>query len=490
MMRFLSCFFHREEGSTMPFIALGTFMLIGATGTAIDMGRVQIVQTRMQNALDAAGLAVGSQVSTINVQSETNKYFYANFPANYLGTRISSLSAEPNSDSSVINLAVSGTVDTTFMKIFGINTVNVAATSQINRAAKGMELVLVIDNTGSMLNSAGGTISKLSAAKTAANSLLDTVFGANTNTIANLWVGLVPFSQSVNVGTSHSSWTTNATLNWGDQSWGGCVESRSNGTASPQYDITEDPPSTQLFKKYYWPDDGTNNWITTTTTQHCTGSGKNRQCTTTTTTTYDHSYSSSLGDEKGPNADCPQPVTPLTASKNTVVSAINSMTAQGNTHIDLGLAWGWRMLSPSWRSLWGGEMNTNSLPLDYNTPLMNKVVVLMTDGDNTITDGLYSAYDYPDNGQLGSNACNSYGTCTTGINELNTRTSTVCTSMKSRGIIIYTIALGSNVSTAGRTLLQNCATKPEFYFLSPTTNELQGIFQTIGDSLANLRVSQ
>ena len=44
-----------NTGSVLPFIALGIVLLAGATGTAIDMGRVQIVQTRMQTALDAAG---------------------------------------------------------------------------------------------------------------------------------------------------------------------------------------------------------------------------------------------------------------------------------------------------------------------------------------------------------------------------------------------------------------------------------------------------
>ena len=62
--------------------------------------------------------------------------------------------------------------------------------------------------------------------------------------------------------------------------------------------------------------------------------------------------------------------------------------------------------------------------------------------------------------------------------------------MKQNGILIYTIALGTDVSTTGQTLLQGCASKPEYYFLSPTTDVLQTSFQQIGDSLANLRISQ
>jgi len=39
-----------EEGSVIPLVALGMFVLVGATGTAIDMGRQEIVQSRLQNA--------------------------------------------------------------------------------------------------------------------------------------------------------------------------------------------------------------------------------------------------------------------------------------------------------------------------------------------------------------------------------------------------------------------------------------------------------
>jgi hypothetical protein len=160
------------------------------------------------------------------------------------------------------------------------------------------------------------------------------------------------------------------------------------------------------------------------------------------------------------------------------------MTAVGNTSTNLGAAWGWRLLSPRWRGLWGGEMNTNGLPLNYNSDLMYKVMVLMSDGDNTIDNGSRGAYWYLSNGKLGTT------NSSTAVTRMNDRTRQICTSMKSNGVIIYTIALGSNVSTAGRNLLRDCATNPDYYFLSPTTNELQNIFRQIGDSLANLRISQ
>lgn len=461
MISGLRSFLRCERGSAMPIVALGMFALIGATGTAVDMGRVQIVQSRMQNALDSAGLAAGASISTTNVTTEASKYFYVNFPANYLGTQITSFSATATVDNNLINLDVTGQVKTTFMKLLGITTVNVSAHSQITRANKGMELVLVMDNTGSMSSSG-----KLSAMKSAATDLINNLFGSNS-TVPNLWVGLVPFTMTVNIGTSHASWTETNSFDWGPSpsAWMGCVDARE---ASGR-DVTDDPPSVAKFPQYYWPDDSNNNWITTTT--------KNGKTTTT--------YSSPLNTSLGPNKNCVAAVTPMTASKSTILNGISSMTALGNTHIGIGAVWGWRMLSPRWQGLWGGEMNTNSLPLAYNTPLMSKVMVLLTDGDNTMDNSNHTAYWYLSNGKLGTT------NSTTAVNSLNTRLATVCTSAKANNIIIYTIGLSIPSSdTTAINLLRNCATKPEYYFNSPTASDLQAVFRSIADSLANLRVSK
>jgi Flp pilus assembly protein TadG len=465
-------FWRDRRGVVMPMIALGIFTLIVAAGAGIDMGRTQLVQSRLSSALDNAGLAAAASVSTTDISSEANKYFNANFPSGYMGASVGALIVSINADNSVISLSVSASVPTTIMKIAGINSLPITVQSEITRANKGLELVLVMDNTGSMTQSAGGGVSKISAAKTAATNLVNILYGSNT-ALPNLWIGLVPFTQSVNVGTSHSSWTATTSFNWGTTSWAGCVESRSNGSSTPQYDITDDIPSTRIFPKYYAPDDSNNNWITTTTVHGHT------------TTSYNISSS------QGPNVNCPQTITPINNSKTTLLNAINAMRTGGNTHIDLGLAWGWRLLSPKWRGLWGGSMDTNNLPLDYNTQLMNKAIVLMTDGDNTISNGVYSAYGYPSSGQLGANACVS-GNCTNGLNQINARTTAVCNNIKANNsnVIIYTVAFGTSISTTAKNILLACASKPAYFFDSPTAADLQTAFQQIGDSLANLRISK
>lgn len=454
-----------NTGAVMPLMAVSIIALVGMTGAAVDTGRAQLVQSKLSSALDAAGLAAGSNISTEDVQGEVEKYFDANFPSDFLGAEVTELIATPSDDNTRINLSAEAEVPVRIMQVMGFDTLTVRATSEITRETKGLEVVIVLDTTGSMDDPAGST-TKLQAAKDAANDLVDILFG-DGDVPDDLYVGIVPFAQAVNIGSSRTSWVT-GTFNWGPTSWGGCVDARETSNR----DVTDDPPSTALFPRYYWPCDSNNQWY---------GTNSNRtNCSTGSGMAYKTPLSTST---RGPNLYCSQAVTPMTSNETTLHNAINSLSADGNTHVVLGAAWAWRMISPRWRNLWGGEMDTNALPLDYDTPLMNKAVIIMTDGDNTISNSTRGAYWYLSNGKLGTT------NSTTAVSRLNSRTETVCTNMKNNGIFVYTIAFGTAISGTAQTMLRNCATNGDYYFYSPTGDDLEDAFHTIGDSLSNLRIS-
>ncbi len=530
-------FARSESGMTLPLMGLSMIVMTGFAGLAIDVGRMQMVQSKLQFSLDAAGLAAGSTVSTTSLNAEAVKYLKADFGCGtganatcYMGASLStnSPSVTANSTNTVFTLSATATVPTTFMGVVGVSSMTVTANSQISRAVTGLELVFVLDNTGSMTQSAGGTISKIQALKNASTTLVNTLFGgATTSTNGKLWVGIVPFSQTVNIGTSHMSWidpdyvydSAMTPLYWGGTGydWGGCVDARLNGE-----DITDDPPVTSspqtLFGKYYWTSDnlntdsfaaGNNNWAdvatytktvtvtckpghtctpstTITTPTSCapgtTSNNKSITVTTCVPLTYKNIVSPLNTTSHGPNLNCPQQITTMTNTSTTLLTAITAMTAQGNTEVNQGLEWGWHLLSPRWQGLWGGTMNSNDLPLAYNTQGMAKAVVLLTDGDNTIDNGSHGSYWFLGSGRTGSTSSSS------AVTRLDNKTLALCTAMKAQGIYIYTIGLGA--SGINTTLLQNCATSANYAFISPSTSDLQSIFDTIGDSLSNLRVSQ
>lgn len=457
-------------GGILPMAGFVFFALIVLTGFAIDAGRFFLLHSSLQRALDAGALSAVVKMSTQDVATELEKFTTVNFASGYVGGAIDSLDYELSDDEKTLTATASASAPTTFMQLLGIETMTVSVATEIERSVGGLELVLVLDNTGSMSGTA------LTSLKTAANTLLGILFGDNA-TAENLYVGIVPFSQTVNIGTEHESWLTAGSLDaldWGTTSWGGCVEARDG------YDTTDATPSAVRFDPYYFEDSSSNDWITTTTTR--TGSQKGGKGTTSTTTTT--TYASPLDNTtQGPNLYCPSEVTPMTSTKATLTAAVAAMQAVGNTHINFGAVWGWRMLSPKWRGLWGGDMDTYSLPLDYNSKNMSKAAVIMTDGENVMSSSIYTAYGWLSEGRLGTTSANSAKTA------LNSRLSTVCTAMKNAGIIVYTVAF-KNPGTSTQSLLKSCATQDSFYFNSPTATELQTAFKQIGDSLSSLRVSR
>jgi Flp pilus assembly protein TadG len=441
-----------EAGSILPIIALSALAILGATGLALDGGRLMLMNSTLQSAIDAGGLSAVAKMNTTEVTDVVRKFARSNFANGYVSADITSLNTTLNADKTVLTITATAETSTMFMKIFGISKVTSTASSQITRAMGGLELALVLDVTGSMKD-----YGKLAALKVAAKDLLDIMFGNNA-TADKLYVGIVPFSQTVNIGTTRTSWLTTTS-----RSWNGCVDERTGGL-----DQTDDPPSKQKFPR----------------------------------------NTSSL---------CPPAVVPLTSTKATLVNAINGLTAIGGTHINVGAVWGWRMLSPQWRGQWGSGV-TSTLPLNYGTKGMEKAVVIMTDGQNEWANGgSYGTYEPVCTRRDKHDDCTRYKMTTderldlSAIGEdededkaedevrdnlkikasavLDTRMTKVCDSMADKGIKVFTIAFGSP-GAAIETRLKACASQDSYFFSSPTAADLRVAFKTIGDSLSNLRVSR
>src|SRR5690606_21837727 len=143
--------------------------------------------------------------------------------------------------------------------------------------------------------------------------------------------------------------------------WKGCVEARDQPYEEAQ---AEALPSVRKWPRFYWP----------------SNKGKVYKNSQGTTFQPDNPWPTVIertddNNARGPNLGCRPAITPLQPKKSTVITAINNMGAwnRGGTMGNLGLAWGWRALSPNWRGMWGGATPAD-LPLDYDTPLMDKVI--------------------------------------------------------------------------------------------------------------------
>lgn len=625
-----------RRGSVAWLLAAAIVPLVAAIGLSIDGARGWLVKSRLSQAIDAAGLAGGRVISSPSRDADIQMFFNANFPSNFMRATVDGPHISVDSDVTTITINARATIPTTFMRVVGIQELTVRADTVVQRTDRGMELVLVMDNTGSMR-----TNNRIGKMKDAAEDLVNFLYGTR-ETVPNFWIGLVPYAAVVNIGTAHQDWTvpqatvsfeitamtrssvsstdpdtaivcvdidptnpftgqlrsgyivdiagaSNAkyngrhmirlgtgaskpaggdiaspgceitsanastrfwymispTSNWYDlkpelsmpatpatravshipmtasrpapvyhdsTSWKGCVEARATPYEEAQ---AQELSTTQPWVRSYWastngmkfydqnnevmrasgnngyPRSGDNNWGTPRHPLDMAGAVNE-------TVAADN-------DAHGPNIGCPPPILPLQPNKSAALTAIGAMDtwSRGGTMANLGLAWGWRVLSPAWRGLWGAPSPAN-LPLNYNTPLIDKVVILLTDGENQWYDwpahapgcasvspcGLPGDADYTAYGRLVEQRLGSgINTNSAAQTEINSRMLSLCQTMQQSGIIIYTIVV-ETPSSATNALYQACASKPEYYFPTPDANDLSSVFKQIAEQLANLRLAQ
>jgi hypothetical protein len=191
---------------------------------------------------------------------------------------------------------------------------------------------------------------------------------------------------------------------------------------------------------------------------------------------------------RGPNMNCPTPILPLTDRRQDVLDAVSRMRhwLGGGTVSSEGLAWGWRVLSPTVPFTEGDAYDAS-----------NKVIVLMTDGLNWVsrspndvfrTD--YSAYNalglwlhfWPGSGPRirSPEAFADY---------LDGRMEAVCENAKREGIEVYTIVF-REPDARTRRLLRACATSDDHAFTADNDAELLQSFAAIAQSIAALRLTR
>lgn len=182
-------------------------------------------------------------------------------------------------------------------------------------------------------------------------------------------------------------------------------------------------------------------------------------------------------------------VQPLTSSKAKLnaYTVANALKPSGATAGQLGTAWAWYMVSPSFKELYDDLVTTvdgdfESQPASYTAPNTLKIVIIMTDGEyNTeYCKGVspsYSGCSAPDG--------------TTGImSGPFGQAEDLCYNMKQDKIIVYTV--GFNLGTTGNAVdvLTNCASDRSKAKLANDNDGLVTAFREIGENISDLRLSQ
>lgn len=188
-MKPLSLRHARQQGQITIIAALTMIGLAGIVGLAVDAGMAYVTKARLNAAVDSAAVAAARAVTngttqaqqTASAQQAASDFFHANFANGYLrGTpSLNTPTVQFEQGKVTISVSASSTMPLTLLKVLGFNNVAVAATSTTIR--KDLDMIFVIDSSGSM-NPVWSTV------RSNANSFLNQ-FSPTTDR-----VGLVHFS--------------------------------------------------------------------------------------------------------------------------------------------------------------------------------------------------------------------------------------------------------------------------------------------------------
>jgi len=444
-------FWQSRTGNVAITFAFATIPILGALGAAVDFSRANSVKADLQAALDSTALMLSREASTdtnTQLQANAQSYFTANY--NRPGTSIGTITATYTTTGGT-QVLVNGSVNvpTDFAQVLGVYSITVTATSTVKWGMSRLRVALVLDNTGSMAQSG-----KIGALQTATTNLLSQLSSAAT-TNGDVYVSIVPFVNAVNLDPANYNATW---IDWTD--W-----NASNGTCSNSRYTTQ---SSCTSNHKTWTPANHNSWSGCVTDRGLPYSTGN---TTPSAGNYDQTVTQPIAGNTATlfpafqAPSCPQATMGLSYDWSSMQSVVNNMQPGGSTDQPIGLVWGWQTL------VGGGPFTAPAMDPNYT---YTQVIVLLTDGLNT-QDRWYGD-GYSTSTQVDSRMYDSSGNGT-------------CANIKATGIIIYTVQVNTDGSPTS-TLLQNCASSSDKFFLLTSSDQIITTFNTIGTNLTKLYVAK
>jgi len=432
-------------------------------GAAVDYSSAMRMRTNLTSSLDSAALSVAvakTSGQNVNLTDAALTQAVQKALQGALGQYSTNANITPTATidgSGALAATAQFSVPTRIMGLVGIHSINVTAATRVAMPAGPVELAMVLDTTGSMAGA------KIAALQSAATNLTNAMFSI-PNAATNVKMAVVPFTDYVNIGLAdrNSSWLTGA-QDYTTPASGSCQD-YPNMVCTGGYTTVNSTCTTDGITSACSYQDcngftqqGTYQWCPSASTYTWYG------CVGSRTLPADVGASADVADATNPvpallNYSCSTPLQRLTNNQATVQTAINGLTAWGETYIAPALLWGWRVLSPYTPYADGAAYNSRT----------RKYIVLMTDGYNT------HSPNYPDH----------EGTDTATANNLTAQT---CTAIKAKGITIFTVAFQVSDTTI-KSILQSCATSSTGYFDSTSASDLMTAFQSIGNAITQVRI--
>jgi Flp pilus assembly protein TadG len=176
-----------ERGQVLPFMGLLILVIIGLCGLSADVGKILIARAQLGRTADAAALAGVLQMPNIaKASSSAQAFATANDPG-------ASVTVYPDVSEQQVRVVAKRTVNTVFMRVFGIKTFTVANEATAGAGSPPLDAMLAIDATSSMSSSPCKSASDSSTpgcpiaeAKSAAKTFVNALLPSSGTTVGEI----------------------------------------------------------------------------------------------------------------------------------------------------------------------------------------------------------------------------------------------------------------------------------------------------------------
>jgi len=384
--------FHAAEDGALTALALYLFVgMLVVTGVAIEIMRHEERRVLIQGVADRAALAAADLSQSLTPSQVVQDYFAK--------SGLSGLTITPVVEQGAfgewreVTIDVSETYPTFLAQFAGLNEMTVNARTRAKESIGNVEISMVLDISGSMNDkvyvngSYRGT--RISLLRSAAVDFVDTMFknvqppGAPAG---RLGISIVPYNQQVVLGTGLAARFNLST----DHSANTCVDFFSAADfATPAVTPTQPLQRAMIgdsFDYRQWGFSTQSYWTNSSAIINCP----------------ENSMAAVL---------------PFGNNKTTLTNKINALTAGGDTAIDMGAKWGLALLDPAAQpvvnSLISGNLVSGDLagrPFSYSDQNTMKVLLLMTDGQNTRTYSTKAAFRSGESGLISTSSATDMST--------------------------------------------------------------------------------
>ncbi|MBV1926248.1 MAG: hypothetical protein KUG62_03765 [Rhodobacteraceae bacterium] len=343
---YLNRFAKDDGGAILAFSIYAILIIIMAAGIGIDMMMFERDRIRLQSTSDRASLAAADLDQTLDPTAVVEDYFDKEGLSDYL----ISVVVDEGMNYREVSVLASTEVQTNFMRMTGIETLTASATSTAEERIDGIEISMVLDVSGSMSRN-----NRLVNLKVAARDFIDTMYENSEE--GKTSISIVPYATQV----SAPQYLFDELNVSNEHNYSRCITFEADDFETASIDIESELKRSMHFDP--WSGLGTDGRSTDPMT---------------------------LVQAPVCESDAAREMMVLQDDTNALKSFISGFEAGGNTSIDVGMKWGSALLDPSMKPVIENLVGSNIVsenfierPETYTSGESLKIIVLMTDGQNT-----------------------------------------------------------------------------------------------------------